>query len=211
MPVTLNEKYVNVWTQFTSGIQEFVHDIERSIESGEGNTHDIIGKCFWIPYTHLHNVIKTVPVHQSSGNIGAATGIFFELILLAVVRAFFNKHLSDAIVTANCWPTTFERKESLPRDPDISVSYGSRRIVFEAKASPKKRDIEKVLRIRECYLKENVEYFCVSGALSLNYEATKNILSQPWFTAMDAGGKSNELTWYNLDQVLEQAKNCLKE
>lgn len=165
----LPSAYRKLWQDFARGLCRLFRDIETWPNTAEnGGLHELFKQLYGVPYHEIRICLQEPPVDGTSENIGPVTGLFFEQLIVAITVPFIRRAVPAA---------TFERNQcsdsavrGLSRDPDLHVSLGNRRVVFEFKVSPKKPELDSVLAEHARYTGAGVGYYFVGGYVAANAE-----------------------------------------
>jgi len=113
---------------------------------------EIMKEILWIPNVEIRKALEVPHVDETSENIGAITGLFFEQVATAFIVPALRQSFENIKIERNKCSDVSVR--AIARDPDLYAFANNRHAVVEFKVSPKKRDLEYVLDMHEQYIKK---------------------------------------------------------
>jgi len=208
----LSSRYVLAWRTFIDEmrcIQDIFHAASGLSLEGASDLHDLVAQVQRVPYQQAHNLFASRLADCSSNNIGSVTGLFFEQNAAALIIGYMRRHVAD--VRVECNTCSDQQVSAVARDPDVFLTLETRRVVFEVKASPKKRDLERARQLRQQYESQNVRFYLVGGKVSLAPCALQPLTNERW-ACFTRASKRNTLplkTLPRLDELLVNASAFL--
>jgi len=204
----LSERYRTAWRTF---VDETVHirtDLRTAARDESTDLHALLTACEAIPYEEAHRFVQE-GAEKSSNNIGPITGLFFESFAAALITGYLSSRVPDMRVQRNtCSDPSLRR---IARDPDILVYCGARSVIFEIKASPKKRDIEAVRSYHQNYSTAAVPYYLIGGHVSLKPDQFQALAAERWACFANSSKRNRGRLEYlpSLDDIVRDAASFL--
>lgn len=202
------ERYREVWHDFVDEMLRTCEELRTAAQREGADLHALLTACQAVPYDEAHRLMED-GADKTSNNIGSITGLFFEQIAAALVTGYLSSRVPDVRVERNtCSDSSLV---GIARDPDIFLSLGGRRVVFEIKVAPKKRDLAWVRSLRQGYEDHEARYYLIGGYASLTRGDLQVLVSERWacFTASSGRNRVELEKLPRLDDLVRQAASFL--
>lgn len=200
--MTEYEEYAKMWEAFAKALN-FQYALMRKMIMGSSDydIHEYLQNVAGVPYSIAHQM-EVPGVAESSNNIGAVTGIYFEQNVASVVIPYIQKRLPDTKVSLN--KSMDHKALGLPRDPDMIVSRGDRQVVIEIKTAPKKRDVEWAQHLKDKYETHGIGYYLIANYVSLRKEEILRLSSEGWFAMLSVHKSHGNPVLTRVDELLDR-------
>ncbi|MBC7570041.1 MAG: hypothetical protein H7319_09945 [Spirosoma sp.] len=209
-------RYQGIWKTFAKQIQDLSHELIEAGGSTDSSPHKLLSDLQSVTYEEAKFLFDELlkkeneedePVEKKT-NIGSITGLFFEIIAASIVKGYMEQHVPGISIELN----RCSNADIGASNPDIFIHYKGRHIIFETKASPKKKDLEGVIFSHHKYnsrSQNDTMYFLIGGYVSARKELLQQMEGWACFTN---GSKRNSefVKTFRLDPLLKEAVTFLQ-
>lgn len=201
----LTKEYAIVWGDFIRRVLRVHARAAAATENNSISLHNALRALHWVPYRKARELLAKPRVDESSDNIGAVTGLFFEQSVVTLTVSHLRRHVRGVHIERNCCSSS--RVRVISKDPDLYARAGRSEIVVEIKVSPKRRDLDHVFRMRQKYEKQGIGYFLIGGYVSAARDALHRFAGEPWACFTSGSDRNTALLkgLPTLDIVLNEA------
>ena len=189
--IGVGEEYLRSWRRFVDDLESLALQIDHKSRPEGAPLHDILTELLWVPYNEAHRIVEITRVDASSRNAGAISGLFFEYAACAVIVPQLRARAPGCRYERNQCSNEIVR--SVARDPDLYVTFNDRHVVFEFKASPKRRDFAALAALRNKYAAVGAEYFLIGGAAYVAAPLLEGLAREGWGCVLASSAANEEV------------------
>jgi uncharacterized protein YchJ len=200
-----NEIYRNVWKRFATDLREVYETLAQDpTTAGQGTLHAQLKQMQGVPYAEIRPALESPRADLVTQDLSGLTDVFFDQAATALIVPALRRSLDKVHIARGC--TSTKQVSGIAKAPDLCISLGDQHAVIEFKASPNKRDLEGVLKMRSKFQQKGIHYYLVAGWVSATPQLLKSFTGEtPWACFIGGNQKHKPLLakMPTLDQLVE--------